>query len=47
MLTQESFEKEQIKHTSDYRCDVSDSDQSVNQQESVVSQQTEELQVIS
>ena len=31
MLTQESSEEEQIKHTSDCRCDVSDSDQSADQ----------------
>ena len=47
MLTQKSSEKEQIEHTSDCRYDISGSDQSADQQESVVSQQTEELQVIS
>ena len=30
MLIQESFKEEQIKHTSDYRYDISDSDQSAN-----------------
>ena len=42
-LIQESSKEEQIKHTSDHKCDVSSSDQSADQQEPVVSQQTEEL----
>ena len=47
MLTQKSSEEEQTEHTFDYRCDVFSSDQSADQQESVVSQQTEKLQIIS
>ena len=47
MLIQESSEEEQIKHTSDCRYDISDSDQFADQWESVVSQWTEELWVIS
>ena len=43
ILIQESSKKEQIKHTSDHKHDISDSDQSADQQESVISQQTEEL----
>ena len=46
-LTQESSEEEQIKHISDCKCDVFDSDQFTDQWESVVSQQIEKLWVIS
>ena len=44
MLIQESSEEEQIKHTSDYRHDIFSSDQTADQQKSVVLQQIEELQ---
>ena len=47
MLTQENSEEKQIEYTFDCKHDVSDSDQSADQQESVVSQQIEELQAIS
>ena len=47
MLTQESSKEKQIEHTSDCRHDISDSDQSADQQESVVLQQIEKLQIIS
>ena len=43
ILIQESFEEKQIKHTSDYKYNISDSDQSADQQKSVVSQQIEKL----
>ena len=46
-LTQESSEEEQTEHTSNYKHDVFSSDQFADQQESVVSQWTEKLQVIS
>ena len=38
MLTQENSEKKQIEYTSDYKYDISDSNQFADQQESVVSQ---------
>ena len=47
MLIQENFEKEQTEHTSNYKYDVFSSDQSADQWEFVVSQQTEKLWIIS
>ena len=38
ILIQKSSEEEQIKHIFNYKCDISDSNQSADQQESVVSQ---------
>ena len=43
MLTQESSEEKQTEHILDCKCDIFSSDQSADQQEPVVSQQTEEL----
>ena len=43
MLIQKSSKKEQIEHIFDCRHDISDSDQSVDQKESVVSQQIKKL----
>ena len=46
-LTQKNSKEEQIEHISDHKYDIFNSDQSADQQESVVSQQIEKLQVIS
>ena len=43
MLIQESSKEKQITYTSDYKHDVSDSNQFADQWEFVISQQTEKL----
>ena len=47
ILIQENSEEKQTEHTFDCKCDIFSSDQFADQQESVVSQQTQKLQVIS